>query len=72
MEKDKIAERIHYRKSVARNRYSCMTHRVEEQGYAGDDEDSDGSDICEDWSFDPDKWGPIPDFPYDVYYGSGW
>ena len=72
VEKDKVAERTRYRKSVAQNRYARLTRQVEERGYTGDDEESDGSDISSDWSFEPEKWGPMPDFPYEVYFGRGW
>ena len=71
VEKDKVAERTRYRKSVAQNRYARVVREVEEKGYTGDDEESDGSDISSDWSFDLEEWGPMPDFPYEVYFGRG-
>ena len=70
-EKNKVAERTRYCKSVAQNRYALVVREMEEKGYVGDDEESDCSDSSSDWSFDLEEYGPVTDFPYEVYFGRG-
>ena len=70
-EKNKVAERTRYYKSVTQNRYARVVREMEEKGYVGDNEESVCSDSSSDWSFDLEEHGPVTNFPYEVYFGCG-
>ena len=69
-EKNKVAERTRYEKSVIQNRYARVVREVEEKGYVGDDEESVCSNSSSDWSFDLGEYGLV-NFPYEKYFGCG-